>query len=293
MTSLIEENKMMQEKYKAMFEKMQQESRRKQLIIEELKNKELDDIKLERLKDELSQQIEGPYKDIVKQLESELQKLQSEYGKVAFEVDFLKSVNSHDKQEHHSHLEQVKMKQEIELSAMRKDRDMLREKLQETNQVEIGRMKEVIRENNQYKIKVKALLEENDELREKIEHIEAQNNSLVRNHSKVLSDFTSKISILESEKESLRQQADNSHKETVNLNEQIAGSVRKLHDLERDNTKLKLTCEEVQHSTKKELAAMKLQQVKQKGEEARAREQLNSQMEGLLLVVFLFSFRFL
>jgi hypothetical protein len=280
MTSLIEENKMMQEKYKAMFEKMQQESRRKQLIIEELKNKELDEIKLERLKDELSQQIEGPYKDIVKQLETELQKLQSEYSKVSFEIEFLKSVNSHDKQEHHSHLEQVKMKQEIELNAMRKDRDMLREKLQETNQVEIGKMKEVIRENNQFKIKVKALMEENDELREKIEHIEAQNNSLVRNHSKVLSDFTSKISILESEKESLKQQTENSHKETVNLNEQLAVSVRKLHDLERDNTKLKLTCEEVQHNTKKELASMKLQQVKHKGEESRAREQLNIQIEG-------------
>ena len=36
---LIEENKIMQDKYKAMFEKMQQESRRKQIIIEELKNR--------------------------------------------------------------------------------------------------------------------------------------------------------------------------------------------------------------------------------------------------------------
>ena len=41
MTSLIEENKMMQEKYKSMFDKMQQESRRKQIVIEELKNKVL------------------------------------------------------------------------------------------------------------------------------------------------------------------------------------------------------------------------------------------------------------
>jgi hypothetical protein len=39
MTNLIDENKMMQEKYKAMYEKMQQESRRKQLMIEELKNR--------------------------------------------------------------------------------------------------------------------------------------------------------------------------------------------------------------------------------------------------------------
>lgn len=39
LTNLIEENKMMQEKYKAMLDKMQQELRRKQIIIEELKNR--------------------------------------------------------------------------------------------------------------------------------------------------------------------------------------------------------------------------------------------------------------
>ena len=38
--------------------------------------KELDEIKLEKIKEELSQQIELPYKDIVRQLEMELQKLQ-------------------------------------------------------------------------------------------------------------------------------------------------------------------------------------------------------------------------
>jgi len=197
MTSLIEENKMMQEKYKAMFEKMQQESRRKQLIIEELKNKELDEIKLERLKDELSQQIEAPYKDIVKQLEVELQKIQQEYNRVKFEIEFLKSVNEHDKEEHANHLDQMKVKHDVEMNALRKDRDILREKLQETNKVEISKMKEVIRENNQLKIKLKSLMEENDEIREKLEHSETQNNSLIRNHSRVLSEFTTKISILE------------------------------------------------------------------------------------------------
>ena len=39
MQTLIEENKVMQEKYKSMFEKMQQELRRKQLFIEELKTR--------------------------------------------------------------------------------------------------------------------------------------------------------------------------------------------------------------------------------------------------------------
>lgn len=41
MQNLVEENKVMQEKYKSMFEKMQQELRRKQLFIEELKTKVL------------------------------------------------------------------------------------------------------------------------------------------------------------------------------------------------------------------------------------------------------------
>ena len=41
-----------------------------------------------------------------------------------------------------------------------------------------------------------------------------------------------------SEKESLKQQVDNSYKETVNLNETLANNIRKLHDLERENTSI-------------------------------------------------------
>jgi len=152
---------------------------------------------LEKIKEELSQQIELPYKDIVRQLEMELQKLQQELNKCRFEIGILKSVNEHDKSEHCNHVEQLKMKNEIELSAMRKDRDILRQKLQETNQVELNKVKDIIRENNQFKIKVKSLLEENDELREKLEHNESHNNAMVRNHSKILSDYSTKISILE------------------------------------------------------------------------------------------------
>lgn len=65
------------------------------------------------------------------------------------------------------------------------------------NMVEINRMKEVVRESNQLKVKVRTFIEENDELREKIEHIDSQNASLIRNHSKALSEYTTKIAILE------------------------------------------------------------------------------------------------
>jgi hypothetical protein len=157
----------------------------------------LDDVKLERIKEELSQQIEGPYKDIVRQFERELEKLQQESNKLKYENNYLKSNMDHDKGEQSNFLDQLKLKHEVELNTMRKDRDALREKLQETNHAEISRIKEVIRENNQYKVKVKALIDENDELREKIEHTETQNNALIRNHSKSVSDYTTKISILE------------------------------------------------------------------------------------------------
>jgi hypothetical protein len=152
---------------------------------------------LDRIKEELSQQIEGPYKDIVRQLEQELQKLQEELNKQKQDAKFIKKNKEHEKNEHNNFIDQLKMKHEVELNTLRKDRDILREKLQENNQMEINRIKEVIRENNQLRIKVKSLIEENDELREKLEHTETQNNSLVRNHSKALSDFTTKISVLE------------------------------------------------------------------------------------------------
>jgi hypothetical protein len=157
----------------------------------------LDEVKLERLKEDLTQEIETPYKEIVKQLENELQKLQQECNKIRFENNTLKSSSEHTKTEQNNFLDQIKMKHEIELNAIRKDRDSLRLKLQETNQAEINRVKEVVRENNQLKIKVKSLLEENEELREKLEHSEMHNNLLIRNHSKSLSDYATKISVLE------------------------------------------------------------------------------------------------
>lgn len=159
--------------------------------------KELDEVKLDRLKEELSQQIESPYKEIVRQLEQELQKLQSECTRLKQETNVLKSTNEHEKTEHQNYFEQLKLKQEIELSTLRKDRDILRQKLQENNQAEAIKIKEVVRENNQYKIKISSLVEENEELREKIDHIETHNNSFMRNHSKLISDLSTKISVLE------------------------------------------------------------------------------------------------
>lgn len=152
---------------------------------------------MERIKEELSQQIEAPYKDIVRQLEQELQKLQQEINKLRYDNNLLKSANERDKAEHHNFIDQLRLKQDIELGAIRKERDSLRAKLQENNQSDINKIKEVIRENNQFRIKVKSLIEENEELREKLEHVESHNSLLIRNHSKVLSDQTTKISVLE------------------------------------------------------------------------------------------------
>ena len=159
--------------------------------------KELDEIKLEKIKEELSQEIEVPYKELVKQLQQELQKVQQESNKIRYESNFLKSVNEHDKNEHNNYIDQLKMKHEAELNAIRQDRDILRMKIQESNQADIVKIKEVLKENNQLKIRVNSLADENEELREKLEQIDSQNNSHVRNHSKIISDHTTKISILE------------------------------------------------------------------------------------------------
>ena len=149
------------------------------------------------MREELSHQIETPYKDILKQLEQELQKLQQDCNKLRFENNFLKSSSEHDKTEQLRLLEQIKLKNEVELNTIRKDRDMLRQKIQESNQDDMNKMKEVIRDNNQLRIKSKALIEENEELRQKIDHLETHNNSLIRNHSKAVTEYTTKVSVLE------------------------------------------------------------------------------------------------
>jgi uncharacterized protein (DUF3084 family) len=157
----------------------------------------LDEVKLERLKEDLTQEIETPYKEIVRQLETELERVQQEFTKLRYEANFMKSNSDHEKQEHQTFLEQLRMKHDVELSVIRKDREMLRLKLQESNQSEMAKIKEVLRENNQYKIKVKSLLEENDELREKLEHLETHNNALIRNQSKIVSEYSTKVSMLD------------------------------------------------------------------------------------------------
>ena len=145
----------------------------------------------------MTNQIEVPYKDIVKQLEKELEKLQQDVNKLTYENNFFKQTNEHDRIEHHNFIDQLKMKHDIELNAIRKERDTLRLKLQEHNNSEANKIKDVIRENNQLKIKLKSLIEENDEIRQKIDHLESHNSSLVRNQSKSTSDYTTKISVLE------------------------------------------------------------------------------------------------
>lgn len=77
---------------------------------------------------------------------------------------------------------------------------------------------------------------------------------------------------------------DNYHKETANLNETLASQTRKMHDLERENTKLKISLEECHHNSKKDISNLKLEFVKEKGEENRAKEALNNQIEGSLRI---------
>ncbi len=67
----------------------------------------------------------------------------------------------------------------------------------------------------------------------------------------------------------------------MNLNETIANNIRKLHDLERENSAVKLQIEEVQYNCKKEIANLKFDFSKERGEYNRAKETLLNQIEGM------------
>lgn len=71
----------------------------------------------------------------------------------------------------------------------------------------------------------------------------------------------------------------------MSLNEILAANTRKLHDSEREVSKLKIVLEEEQHNNKKIAGNLKLEWVKQKGEESRAKELLNQKIEDMTLKI--------
>lgn len=83
-----------------------------------------------------------------------------------------------------------------------------------------------------------------------------------------------------SEKEALKNKAENALKETFILNEQLAENQRKLHDLERENNSIKLRFDEVQHNCKKDMANLKLDMAKEKGEFNKIKEELRNEIQG-------------
>jgi hypothetical protein len=76
------------------------------------------------------------------------------------------------------------------------------------------------------------------------------------------------------------------------LNETLANTLRKLHDIERENTTIKLSFDELQHNSKKDIANFKLDMVKEKGEFNRIKESLNNQIEGFSIIVFTLTINF-
>lgn len=56
--------------------------------------------------------------------------------------------------------------------------------------------------------------------------------------------------------------------------------MRKLNELERENTTLKLKMDEVQHNSKKDVANLKLEMTKERGIHNRELETLKNEIEG-------------
>lgn len=71
----------------------------------------------------------------------------------------------------------------------------------------------------------------------------------------------------------------------MNLNNELAENLRRINELERENTTLKLKMDEIQHITKKDMANFKLEMAKEKGAHNRALEVLNNEIEGEIGIV--------
>lgn len=281
MKEIIEEGRMMQDKYKQMLDHAQQDIAAKQGVIEELGSEVVTPQRMEIIRLQIAEEVEQPYREKFTRLDSEVEKYRSEYNKLRYEFSFLSSEYEHDKLEHKRVLDELKMQHEAEVTNLRKEREAIILKQQTDVTQDVQRVRVLQRENAQLHLKIKGLLTELEEIRAQREHLGLQSDHVTRLQTKQLTENAANVRALETEKQALKLQVENLQKEISSTSDLYTQMTSKIHELEKDNIVLKNTAEEVTHRSKVELTNLKMEMLKERGELERERDRLATQLEDI------------
>ncbi|CAF1112719.1 unnamed protein product [Didymodactylos carnosus] len=276
-----DENRLMQEKFKNLLDKLQTENRKKQMQIEEMKTQILDSTKLDAIRDRLSIEIEGPYKLAINQLEQQLEQYQRNETKTKYDFTLLQKEYDNLHNQNEQILQELRLKHDKELSILKKERDLLQQRFKQENTQDLNREHQVQRESQQMKLKIQTLLTEIHELKELKDHAELQSQAIQREQLKHLSETKANTGLTESERDSLRLQLSNVHKELTSTSEQLASTVKKLHEVELKQTLTLTEYNDYKHRFKLEIANHKIDIAKQYGDHIQREEHFNLEIQNL------------
>ncbi|XP_066526075.1 centrosomal protein of 83 kDa isoform X2 [Hoplias malabaricus] len=280
---MLSEKQAGQEKLQLLLAELRGELLDKTRELEELKLQVMTPQRMELLKAQVQQEMEAPIRERFSKLEDEAEKYRSEYNKLRYDFTFLKSEFDHQREEHERVLEERRMRYSADLARLERDKEELSAQLQVSDPVRDGkRVEALLREKAQLHQRIRGLEAEVSELRAERDSSGAQAENVQRIQIRQLAESQAAVKSLESEKQSVRLQLERVEKELHSTQEQNTLITSKLHKAEREINTLVSQVEGMKHTHKLELANVKLECVKARGEVERERDTFQAHVEGKL-----------
>ncbi|KAK3526243.1 hypothetical protein QTP70_020396 [Hemibagrus guttatus] len=279
---MLSEKQAGQEKLQLLLADMRGEVLDKTRELEELRLQVMTPQRLELLKAQVQQEMEVPIMERFNKLEEEAEKYRSEYNKLRYDFTFLKSEFDHQREEHERILEEQQIRHSADLALLEREKEKLSAQLQSGDCASDGkRVEALLREKAQLHQRFCSLEAEVAELRAERDSTGAQAENIQRIQLRQLAESQAALKTLESEKQSVCMQLERVEKELRLSQEQNVVLTGKLHKAEREIKALNSQVEEIKHAHKLELANVKMEFLKTRGEVERERDKLQTQVESL------------
>ncbi|KAG7324194.1 hypothetical protein KOW79_012210 [Hemibagrus wyckioides] len=279
---MLSEKQAGQEKLQLLLADLRGEVLDKTRELEELRLQVMTPQRLELLKTQVQQEMEVPIMERFNKLEEEAEKYRSEYNKLRYDFTFLKSEFDHQREEHERILEEQQIRHSADLALLEREKEKLSAQLQSGDCASDGkRVEALLREKAQLHQRLCSLEAEVAELRAQRDSTGAQAENTQRIQLRQLAESQAALKTLESEKQSVCMQLERVEKELRLSQEQNVVLTGKLHKAEREIKALNSQVEEIKHACKLELANVKMEFLKTRGEVERERDKLQTQVESL------------
>ncbi|XP_061662455.1 centrosomal protein of 83 kDa-like [Syngnathoides biaculeatus] len=271
-----------QEKLQSQLAERSREFMEKKREAEELRLQVMTPKRLDLLRAQVQQDLEAPVRERYNKLEEEAEKYRSEFNKLRYAYTVLNSEFEHQKEEHFSVVEEQKMRYEVEIAHLKKDKENLLtqyralDPLHERKQVEV-----LLKEKAQLSMWLKGLQAELEELQAKKDSSDQQVENIQLCQNRQLTESQAAVKSLESERQRAFLRLEQAEGELQLSQEQNSQLNIQLHKTKREVSSLTCQIESLKLSHKTEVDNVKLELTRSRGEVERECDTLRGQNESL------------